>query len=106
MVILFQKNGSGSSSKQFTFTDLRYWAPERYKLGALVNKTHDIYSYGVIMWEILACEIAWKGYNINQFMSNRVLNYPNTWKENHKIIISNCVKDGERYTIEDIYKLI
>jgi len=48
---------SSSHSAGKTVGTVRYTAPEKFKLGSKYTAACDMYSVGIVLWEIATCEI-------------------------------------------------
>ena len=92
---------------------LRYGAPELHKEEVFFNETIDVYSFGVIVYELVTGKFAFRGLNQFQLM-NRVLNQqrrepiPSTVAPFAKDLIERCWlhTPAERPSFSEICSLL
>jgi serine/threonine protein kinase len=77
------KTETSSSTKNEVAGTLAWMAPELFKRKAIYTKKADIYSYGMVLWEIAARQLPYQDANGNQ------------------ALISKWVSEGEREEIPD-----
>jgi serine/threonine protein kinase len=95
-----QSNTPANTLGTFPWTAPEYLTVKRYKER---NEKGDVFSFGVIVWELITRQIPWKSEGFSSedikeaVVSGDRLEIPSTCPEDLKKVMNQCWKDSKRF---------